>query len=499
MKNDSLSPILRESEAMIDKACHRSVNPDIKKRQISCAGVSMTLYYIEGLVSGSKIELHMLTPLMKLKELPKESRAELLAKSVLSVSECEVTESLAAVLDAVFYGGAALIIDGDSYAAVADAKNFAKRGIGKPVAEQVVIGPHEAFNEALRDNLTILRRILRTENFISESAEVGTRIKTQAAILYLSGIADEKAITETRRRISGIALDHVEGIGVLMQLIEDEPNALLPQFVITERPDRIVSFMLEGQICILLDGSAQALCLPSNLFTFLHAPDDSYIRWQYGTFNRIVRFVGVCVSILLPAISVSAIRYQPGLLPPPLLTSVMEAQSKAPLPVGEEIAAMLLFFYLINEAGMRVPGIMGSSLGLVSSLVLGSAAVDAELVSPLLIIIVAVSGLGLYAAPNYGLGMGLRLWQFILLIFASCFGLTGLAIGGSLALMSACALRSLGAPYLAPLLPKRPRNPDLMLRLPVWRQRLRGITASPYSLRRSSGRMRAWEEDDDED
>ncbi len=498
MKSESLSLSLKESEAIIDRACHRSVNPDIKKREIVCAGVNMTLYYVEGLASGSKIEMHILTPLMEKSELPREKRAEFLASRVLSVSECEVTQNVDEILSAIFYGGAALLIDGDSFAAVADAKNFTRRGIDKPVAEQVVIGPHEAFNEALRDNLTILRRIMRSEDFIAESTNVGRRRQTHAAMLYLDGIADERALSEARRRLTAIELDHVEGIGILMQLLEDEPNALLPQFVITERPDRVASFLLEGQICLLLDGSAQALCLPSNLFTFLHAPDDSYIRWQYGTFNRIIRFVGVLISLLLPAIAVSAIRFQPGLLPPPLITSVIESQSKAPLPVGEEIAAMLLFFYLINEAGTRVPGIMGSSLGLVSSLVLGSAAVDAELVAPLLIIIVAVSGLGLYATPNYGLGMGLRLWQFILLIFASALGFTGLALGGSLALISACSLRSLGAPYLAPLVPKRPRNPDLMLRLPVWRQRLRGITASPYSLRRSTGRMRAWEEEADE-
>lgn len=176
-------------------------------------------------------------------------------------------------------------------------------------------------------------------------------------------------------------MDYVLASGILEQLIEDDPFAPLPQVVGSERPDRAVSFLLEGQVVLLLDGSPRSLAMPMGFWHLFHAPDDSYMRWQYGSFMRIIRLFGALVALLLPAMFVSIVVFHPMSLPMTLLTSIMQSRTTLPLSLFGETIFMLAVFQLINEAGTRVPGLMGSSLGLVSTLILGTAAVQAELVS----------------------------------------------------------------------------------------------------------------------
>ena len=184
--------------------------------------------------------------------------------------------------------------------------------------------------------------------------------------------------------------------------------------------------------------------------------------------------------------------FHPAALPVALLTSILESQAAVPLSIPVETFMMLIMFNLINEAGTRVPGVVGTSLGTVSGLILGQAAVEANLIHPLLIIVVAVSSLGSYALPDYELSLAFRMGQLLFLLAACLGGLYGMAALMLVTLARLCALTSLGAPYLAPLAPRRPRNPDLLLRLPLWRQRLRAYLANPADMRRASGRMRNW-------
>ncbi|MEG0126762.1 MAG: spore germination protein, partial [Clostridia bacterium] len=233
-------------------------------------------------------------------------------------------------------------------------------------------------------------------------------------------------------------------------------------------------------------GSPLALAMPMGIWHLFHAPDDSHMRWQYGSYMRLIRFIGAVISLLLPALFVSIVIYHPIALPMTLLTSILQSRTVVPISLLGESVLLLTFFSLINEAGTRVPGLMGSSLGLVSTLILGTAAVDAALVSPLLIIVVALSGLGGYALPDYSLSFAFRIAQMLLLL-----------IGGMMVLLVCCVagMESLGMPYLAPSSPKRTHNPDLILRAPVFRQRLRAYLANPAHMDRAHGRMRRFDEE----
>ena len=274
-----------------------------------------------------------------------------------------------------------------------------------------------------------------------------------------------------RARVKRVSAPAVNGIGALQQLIEDHPGALLPQMLQTERPDRAAACLLEGQALLLMDNSPYALAAPVSLFHQIHASDDTFARWQYGSFLRVIRLVGMLLSVFLPGLYVALTGYHLHLIPMSLLTSIAEARANVPFPILAEILIMEFSFYLINEAGTRMPQQIGSALGIVGALILGQAAVSASIISPILIIIVALSGLGNYAMPDYGFSLGLILYRLGVIAAAALFGLYGICAAAFCIVAGLCGMTSLGAPYFAPVAPPRPHNPDLLLRLPLWLQR----------------------------
>lgn len=253
--------------------------------------------------------------------------------------------------------------------------------------------------------------------------------------------------------------------------MEDAPFSLLPQCLLTERPDRAVSMLLEGQIVLLLDGSPQALVLPISMMHLLHTPDDTSSRWLYGTFMRLIRLLGLFCALLLPALFVAFVTFHPQALPAALLTSILESQAEVPLSVPLEMLLMLVMFNLVGEASTRVSSLTGSTLGTVSGLILGQAAVEAKLVHPLLIIVVAVASLGSYAVPDYSLGLAVRIGQLLFLGVGSIFGVYGIVLFMTALCVYLCSLESLGAPFAAPIAPPRRHNPDLLTRWPIWYQK----------------------------
>ena len=205
------------------------------------------------------------------------------------------------------------------------------------------------------------------------------------------------------------------------------------------------------------------------------------MRWQYGTFLRIVRLIGMLIHLFLPGAYIAVLRFHTELLSPILLTSVYETSSRVPMPIFLEALLMTLAFDLISEAGLRAPGAMGNALGIVSGLILGQSAVSADIVSPLLLIVVAASGLGGFCVPSYALSVGMKIIQLLFLAAGTLGGLYLMVLLGLCLLCAACAMRSLGSPLTAPLTPHRPGNPDLLIRFPLWFQKARGFFAGRHT------------------
>lgn len=485
---------LEKNLKALQERLHLDVNDDVVLRRFDALGQDCALLYVEGLSDGEQMAQHILRPMMNSPlALAGRSAAEQVMQSVLTVPEVESGPEVSQALDDLLRGLCLVLMDTCDQALRIDLRAYARRPVSNPRNETVVVGPHDAFNETLRDNLTLLHRRLPSPNFVCQLRKVGTETPGQAALCYLDGVCPRETVEELQRRLDGVELDYVLTSGTLEQLIEDDPYAPLPQVVGTERPDRAVSFLMEGQAVLLLDGSPRALALPVSLWHLFHAPDDSYMRWQYGTFMRLLRLLGALVTLLLPAVFVSLVVYHPITIPMTLLTSIMQSRTNVPINLFEETLLMVAVFALINESAIRIPGMMGSSLGLVSTLILGTAAVDAGLVSPLLIIVVALSGLGSYAMPNYPLSFAFRLGQVVLLLAAGITGISGLCYAVVMLLCWVAAMESLGQPFLAPGSPRRTHNPDLLLRAPTFRQRLRTYLSNPEEMKRAYGRMRRFD------
>lgn len=485
---------LEKNLKTLQQRLHLDVNDDVVLRRFDALGQDCALLYVEGLSDGEQMAQHILRPMMNSPlALAGRSAAEQVMQSVLTVPEVESGPEVSQALDDLLRGLCLVLMDTCDQALRIDLRAYARRPVSNPRNETVVVGPHDAFNETLRDNLTLLHRRLPSPNFVCQLRKVGTETPGQAALCYLDGVCPRETVEELQRRLDGVELDYVLTSGTLEQLIEDDPYAPLPQVVGTERPDRAVSFLMEGQAVLLLDGSPRALALPVSLWHLFHAPDDSYMRWQYGTFMRLLRLLGALVTLLLPAVFVSLVVYHPITIPMTLLTSIMQSRTNVPINLFEETLLMVAVFALINESAIRIPGMMGSSLGLVSTLILGTAAVDAGLVSPLLIIVVALSGLGSYAMPNYPLSFAFRMGQVVLLLAAGITGISGLCYAVVMLLCWVAAMESLGQPFLAPGSPRRTHNPDLLLRAPTFRQRLRTYLSNPEEMKRAYGRMRRFD------
>lgn len=483
--------------AMIRAGTREGVSEDVQFHEFTLWGHPAAILYVDGMADDRKLQRFLLAPCLNAPPPPEGTAIDdYLKNRVLEVGSLSATAQLNTVLNRVYGGDAALICDTMPGALIADVKGFVKRSVAQPVNETVIVGPHEGFTESLRDNIVMIRRLMRSPALISEEMTVGNKIPTRLCLLYLDGVAARENVDELKRRITGCNVDYVGSLGMLEQLIEDEPMSLLPQAVSTERPDRAVSFLTEGQIVIAMENAPAVMAMPVGLMHLYHAPDDVAMRWQYGTFLRLLRLAGMLIALLLPAVYISLTMFHTEGMPLSLLTSVMESQSRVPLSLFSSMLIMLLVFSLINEAGARIPGVMGGSLSIVSGLILGQAAVDADMFSPLLIIVVAISGLGSYAVPSFPLTLSLRIAQFLLVLATGAAGYLGLVLGCFFLMMRLCGLTSLNHPYFAPLAPHRPSNPDTVLRLPIWRQRLRAYIANPFHMNRTEGPMRAWDKED---
>lgn len=482
--------VLTDNCAALERVLSLKTNQDFKKRELRVYGRGAAVYMLDGMVSAEYVQRFLLAPCLEHAEHPLSGELEEALLLTIPIGEANREDRAQGAASRLAYGEAVLLADGMACALCFDVRSFVRRGISQPLTESVVTGPHQGFNESIRDNITLIRRILPTPKLIGEMTKIGESAPVSLCVMYLADTVDEELLRSIRGRLEGIHVAHVLSIGVLEQLLEDHPFALLPQTCLTERPDRAASFLLEGQIVLLLDGSPQALCMPVSLFHLLHTPDDTSSRWMAGSFLRLIRYLGALCTLLLPGLFVAVVTYQPEALPLALLTAVLESQASVPFSIPAEMLLMLFLFNLIVEAGIRVPGAVGSTLGTVSGLVLGQSAVEAKLVHPLLMIVVAVSSVGSYAVPDYALSLAIRIGQFLFLLAGCIFGVYGLVLCATASIVSICGMRSLGMPFLAPVSPGRPCNGDVFLRLPIWKQGRRfwmGSAGRVPSLRRARG------------
>jgi spore germination protein KA len=394
--------------------------------------------------------------------------------------------------DGVNIGDTVLIVDGLTEAVVIETKGWEHRGVDSPKTEQTIRGSLAAFSENLRVNTGLVRSMLRSSDLVTELIKVGARGQLNCAMMYIDSIANPVLVAEVRRRLQGIDTDYVADSGALVQFIEDSPTILFPQTLSTERPDRVAANLAEGRVALILEGNPFAQILPVSFFSFFHSAEDFSIKSGIANFLRVLRLFGALISTVLPSLYLAISYFHTEAMPTELLLAIAGSRENVPFPAWFEVLIMELSFELVREAGVRIPGLFASTIGIVGAIILGQAAVAARIVSPIVVVLVAITGLASFTIPEYRMASAIRIIRFFLFIVASTLGLFGLALVLLSLAALLCRMKSFGMPYLTPVAPRTIANYDVVLRGQVYRQELRPDAIGARDPRRQPGVSRRW-------
>lgn len=427
------------------------------------------IVFLKGIVDRTMVHADVLRPLLiwgRQLEMVDLQTAESL---LLSVGQIKELGDLEQGVQALLRGDTLLLLDGLDLIYAINTRGWEKRSIVEPSAEPVIRGPHDGFTETLVTNLSQIRRRLKTTALKARRYRLGRYSQTDVALLYLEGIANPQLVEELENRIKQLDLDGLLSSGQLEQLIEDNPYSPFPQIQSTERPDKAVANLLEGRLVLVVDGSPQVLIVPAVFSQFYQSPEDYGSRWLMATFVRLMRLGGFVVALTLPAIYIALISFNYEMIPLRLLIPLAESRSRVPFPPIVEAMLMEITIELLREAGIRLPSPIGQTIGIVGGLVVGQAAVQAGLVSNVMVIVVAVTAIASFVVPTYDVGFSVRLLRFPLMFLAATFGLVGIAVGLTLLLAHLAVLESAGTPYAIGISPLRLKDwLDSAVRAPIW-------------------------------
>lgn len=435
------------------------------------------LLFIDGMTDSDKINEGVIKPLLEIPYFTDDDISKCgdeISERFIAHSQTKSVNDMDKMAEEVNFGNCAVFIDGLDRCFVLDVKKWATRGIEKPEVEQSIYGPQEAFAEMLRSNTVLIRKFLKTEKLIAEGIKVGTVSKTPGVLLYISDIANRELVNEARRRINGISMDYVIAIEEIEMMIEESSYKITSQIIETERPDRVAKALTEGKVALLLNGSSKALIFPSSIFDFNHTASDYYMRIPYANVSRVIRLITTFASLLLPGVYLAVTLFHQEVIPTYLLYSISASRENVPFPSLFELIIMDISFEMISEAGIRMPGAIGSTLGIVGGLILGQAAVSAKIVSPIMIIIIAITGIGSFASTNYSMGWSFRILRFIFILLGASMGFYGIAAGIVIYALMLGAMKSFGTPFLAPMPKPRSRSVSNSIFVnPIWKREKR--------------------------
>ncbi|MCA0149609.1 spore germination protein [Rossellomorea vietnamensis] len=400
-------------------------------------------------------------------------------KKKLNVGNIELQNQVNPCVSSLLGGAVLIHLEGYPSAVAVNIRSGDSRSLAKPENESIVIGPQLGFNESLSTNISLIRRYLVNPNLCNKSITLGKQTHTAVSLLYIEGVASEQMVQTVTERISNIKIDGVLDSSLLMQLIEDNSLSIFPQLILTERPDRACSWLLNGKIVILVDGSSLVIGCPQSFVEFFQSMEDQNVKWQVASFLRILRFIAMVLSVFFTAIYVASLTFHYEIIPQPLLIPLSESRSRVPFPPIIEALLLEFIIELLREAGARLPTKVGQTMGIVGGIVIGTAAVQAGFTSNILIIIVALGALASFTTPSFMMGNVIRIIRFPIIILAGFWGFYGTMFAFCFLLIHLLRQTSLGSPFLAPFYPVRIRDwADSIFRLP-----LKYTSKRPYQAR----------------
>ncbi|MDI2586857.1 spore germination protein [Psychrobacillus sp. NEAU-3TGS] len=403
----------------------------------------VTIVYSNSLVEKMTMQVMVLIPLAN-----HLNQIHQVSEKIDPADKTEIISKLMGGQTLLYFHDNSLLLSIDTYSA-------STRAITNTETESTVIGPQDAFTESLQVNISLVKRRIKNPMLKNENRIIGTESNTEISLLYVEDIVNKENLEMLKNRLDKVNYPSFPDVSILKQLIEDNPLSPFPQYYMSVRPDSIVHYILDGRIAILMDNSQAAIVCPTSFMDMFISVEDYYNRWTTATLLRMLRFFGFFLTIMITPMYVSALTFHPEILPYELLLNLQESRSKVPFPPLIEVLFIELIIEVLREAGSRMPAKVGQTIGIVGGIVIGTAAVEAGLISNILIVLVATSALLSFLPPIFLMSNTSRFVRYIFILSAGLFGLFGQMLALAWLLAHLLNLSSLGTPFMTPVIPRK--------------------------------------------
>lgn len=497
--NTLLTGKIDEDLAQFQRKLERCADVEYRKFALK-SGKQGHLIFISGMTDDARLQVDIIDPLNQMEseldqDKPEDSQKGGQEKALTDLTapagQLKRADKLEQGLTALCKGETIAILDGCRHLLIAGLSKREQRSIEEPASEPVIRGARDGFTENLQVNTTLVRRRLATPELKVESLEAGTFSKTAIALVYLDSVVMPGLIDEVKKRLSRIEMDAVLESGYIEELICDNPYTVFPQIINTERPDRVVSSILEGKAAIMVDNTPFVLVVPGTFVETLQASEDYYQNYIFSSFIRVLRFGLAIGALLFPSIYIALTTFHQEMVPASLLLSIASSREAVPFPALIEAILMEASFEGLREAGIRLPRPVGQAVSIVGALVIGQAAVQAGIVSATLVIVVSFTGIASFIFPIYSQGLAFRVLRFPMMLLAGSLGLYGIFLGLLVILIHLVKLRSFGVPYLSPAAPLQLSGiRDSLVRFPWWSMKNRPRQTGKANPRRMGRSMK---------
>ncbi|MDQ0063842.1 spore germination protein [Paenibacillus harenae] len=444
---------------------------DFISRDLKLNGyIPIALFYLEGMVDITAVQEGVISSLLdRAQQLGGPINPETIQQHILNMGEVGLELNIATALDHLLSGSLLLLLEGHCEAVVVHLPGWEDRAISESSTQSVVRGPQNSFNETLRTNTTLVRRRVKDIRVRLKTIQIGKLTKTDVAIMYVDGVADPKLVDDLIRRLEHADYKNIlEGEYIEELLLEKKQQTIFPVVYNTDRPDTIAAGMLEAKIAIFIDGTPFVLLVPSLFVDFIQSAEDYYQSYFYSNLIRLLRYTALIICMMGPAIYIALTTYHQDMLPTQLLLSLAAQREGVPFPAFFEALLMEITFEILREAGIRMPRTVGQAVSIVGTIVIGQAAVEASIVSAVMVIVVAITAISSFVIPSYGMSIPIRICRFGFMILAASFGFLGLTVGGIILILHLCSLHSFGVPYMSPYAPyNKSKQSDAILRFPI--------------------------------
>ena len=423
---------------------------DFVPRVIKKGQWTIYAYSIDGLVSGGDISQYILKPVV---EVLQAETMELLYDLALHGTVYNAVAESCADLDDValkLVNGFCVVLFPGVGAVAYEVKTGDKRGPSAPEVENTVKGPKDAFVETVRSNTSYIRRHLRSPDLRIYETQVGRRSLTNVSVVWLKGITNPELVERMRQRLDEIDIDGFLAPAAVEEYVTGSRATAFPLLQYTERPDKFCQGILDGRVGLLVDGLPLGYLAPVDLGYLMESPEDQSVDYLSASFIRILRYGSLLLSLLLPGIYIALAVFHQEMIPLPLLRAMIESKQNVPFSTAVEVLGLLVAFELLQESGIHLPQAVGQSVSVIGGIVVGTAAVEASLISPAALIAVSIAGICGFALPNRDLAEAVRFWRLILAVSAAVGGLFGVTVGVICLLIHLSGLTCLGVAYLAP-------------------------------------------------